>query len=231
MKAIHKDWDSDFFGREILELEFDEDNQQDISSLLIQHPKAMWQCRTDIKNFEIVNSLLSQGFRWVSNTVRFENYSLGDLYDERLRLADSNDLKSIRSFLPGLYSSSRYCCPDFFSNDEADRFYATWVDKAYLGTFDDELLVYHNDNHLAGFVSIKYSSQHAKIGLVGIHPSFMGKGIGKNMLHAIQTRCVSKGVNSISVQTQLENISAIGLYSRVGFKVVGIDSWFYKKGN
>lgn len=231
MKAIHKDWDSDFFGREILELEFGEDNLRDFSSLLTQHPKAMWQCRTDIMNYEMINYLLSHGFRWVSNTVRFENHSLGNFDDERLRLANGNDLESIRSFLPGLYSSSRYRCPDFFSNEEADRLYATWLDNAYNGSFDDELFVYHMDNLLAGFVSIKYYSQQAKIGLVGIHPNFMGQGCGKNMLYAIQARCVSKGVNSICVQTQLDNIPAIGLYARAGFKVTGVDSWFYKKGS
>ncbi|MDD4309063.1 MAG: GNAT family N-acetyltransferase [Candidatus Cloacimonetes bacterium] len=229
MQAVHKAWDSQFFGKEIYELVLDDADTKNPAEILQAYPTVFWQSQTNIGDFKHINLLLQSGFTWASNSVKFAKTSLNALPKQNvLTKARMEDLEQIRLYLPGLYTDSRYRIRGFFTEADADRFYDIWLQKAYSGDFDDEILVLLMGDVAAGFVTLKYLNQHAKIGLIGVNPAFTAKGIGTSILSSLEAHCQTMEISTISVQTQLANLPAIKLYAKMGYNITEITSWFYK---
>ena len=54
-------------------------------------------------------------------------------------------------------------------------------------------------------------------GLLAVHPSFQGRGIGSRLIKQVESQCLKQGVVSLEVQTQLSNLSAQHLYLKNNF--------------
>ena len=55
------------------------------------------------------------------------------------------------------------------------------------------------------------------IGLLAVHPSFQGRGIASRLIKQVESQCLTKGVLSLEVKTQLSNLSAQHLYLKNNF--------------
>ncbi|MBU5483793.1 GNAT family N-acetyltransferase [Clostridium sp. MSJ-11] len=77
---------------------------------------------------------------------------------------------------------------------------------------------YYIDNILAGIISYKYEEKILDIHRVAIHPNFFRMGIGKKLLNFIQD--IQKDANKIIVTTGKQNMPAVNLYIKNGFKKV-----------
>lgn len=231
MQAVYQAWDSQFFGKEIYELKLEGKETGNLSEFIQTYPPVFWQSQVDITDVTQINLLLRSGFTWASNTLKFAKTFLPINAEQRVLFkATAWDLQQVRQFVPGLYTDSRYHLKGFFAASDADKLYDTWLQRAFSGDFDDELLVCSKGGVATGFVTLKYLQQKARIGLIGVNPAYTAQGIGTCILNSLEAYCHKQGIHTISVQTQLSNLPAIGLYTKMGYEVTGIVSWFYKNG-
>lgn len=72
-------------------------------------------------------------------------------------------------------------------------------------------------------VPLLHRTDHvAYLGGVGVHPDHMGKGIGKQMMHAIVDFARQRGFRRVELSTATINTKAIRLYEQVGFAPEGV---------
>ena len=57
---------------------------------------------------------------------------------------------------------------------------------------------------------------------IGVLPGYRGQGIGKRLLEACIAKAWAKGLTRIDLESRVDNVDAIRLYERVGFKHEGV---------
>lgn len=80
---------------------------------------------------------------------------------------------------------------------------------------------------LQGAISLRYSPEHAQIGLLATAPNHQRQGIGKRLLYAALTHAQTQGCPRLYITTQPNNLPAIALYQQSGAKIVQINNVFY----
>ena len=67
----------------------------------------------------------------------------------------------------------------------------------------------------------------AAIETLDVDPSFQGKGIGKRLLHAGEDEMFASGIKSIRLEVSTNNLSALLLYEKAGYRTVAYLPHFY----
>lgn len=206
-------WDSDFFGYSI--------------GLLNSDDPA---CLSDLKTAE--------GFRLVYVFSELEIPELASHVDKKTQLsmqldnsrknsgncrmfdADSDSYQQLKelSLNSGVYS--RYKTDPNFSNGEYEKLYSVWLDKSLSGEMADRVIVREYDGNIAGFITLKLESEGvASIGLLAVGPAYRGKNIGSDLIDFCAICAMEAGCHTLNVTTQGENLAAMRLYSKAGFKI------------
>jgi ribosomal protein S18 acetylase RimI-like enzyme len=118
---------------------------------------------------------------------------------------------------------------DHFHSDPAlptylcDELYVEWIKNSLQG-LADKVLVAKRNQRAVGFITCKIESitQKCKFGfidLIGVEPEEGSKGIGGLLINKALNWFI-KFVPSVYVGTQVRNIGAMRLYTRLGFKPV-----------
>jgi len=146
-------------------------------------------------------------------------------------LANKKNIPALLEITKDLYLDSRYYYDENFDRNKASIFYQNWVEKAVLGTFDDECYCIFKKSTVTpiGFCTIKYDvSQGASIGLMGLSLEYQGRGLAQTLLNLVFNSLIDKSIDKISVVTQGRNFAAQRLYQRVGFLTKTTEIWYHK---
>ncbi|MFC7356875.1 GNAT family N-acetyltransferase [Jejudonia soesokkakensis] len=151
------------------------------------------------------------------------------LFEKQL-VTPTNEVKAIYSFseldipiqslYPLAYESgafSRFKLDPNFSRKQFKRLYKAWVAASCTGTFAHDVLMYLIEEKAAGFVAYSISEKNGTIGLIGVHPEYQGKGIGSNLLQAVENELVQLGCSTLSIPTQVSNKKACSFYKKMGY--------------
>jgi dTDP-4-amino-4,6-dideoxy-D-galactose acyltransferase len=98
--------------------------------------------------------------------------------------------------------------------------YRIWLEKSVDGRLADAVLVAVDGNELNGFVTIRKDENKGTVGLIAVDQSVRGKGIGRELLLAVENWGRSNGCSAISINTQKENSGACNFYLKSGYAVV-----------
>jgi len=165
-------------------------------------------------------------FPLVDEKVTFEIENLNNITvctDDNIQLFNEDDNYSELlnlSFQSGEYS--RFKNDKNFKNGEYEKLYKEWIDKSISKEIAREILVYKINNKIAGFTTLGVKNDISEIGLVGVDKNYRGKGIGISLINTTINKAKFYGSNSIQVVTQLNNLPAVNLYSKAGFKIKNI---------
>jgi dTDP-4-amino-4,6-dideoxy-D-galactose acyltransferase len=146
-------------------------------------------------------------------------------------LAQPQDIEVLAAIAKDLYLDSRYYYDENFDKAKACLFYQNWVEKAVLGTFDDQCycLFKKEGNVPIGFCTIKYKLPGtANIGLVGLSDPYQKKGLAQILLQLVTNELIDKSIKQICVVTQGRNYAAQRLYQRAGFLTKATEIWYHK---
>jgi len=115
---------------------------------------------------------------------------------------------------------SRFNLDKNFPSNSFEQLYRIWIQKSVSKEIADDILVYHENNILAGIVTVSVKNAVGNIGLFGIEESMRGRGIGKALLNAAISYFSDKNCMRSQVVTQSKNDAACGLYEKCGFTVI-----------
>jgi ribosomal protein S18 acetylase RimI-like enzyme len=101
--------------------------------------------------------------------------------------------------------------------------------KYLLTTAKSSCLVETADQIIRGFIIILYRKQSsvAAIETLDVDPSFQGKGIGQRLLKAGEDVMLASGVKSMRLEVSTNNLSALHLYEKAGYRIVAFLPCFY----
>ena len=87
------------------------------------------------------------------------------------------------------------------------------------------------NNEIVGFAGIKVILDEADIMNIVVKKSYRNNGIGRSLLENLINLSLSLDCNSITLEVNEENQSAINLYTKFNFKKIGIRKNYYKDKN
>lgn len=222
-------WESEYFHINSARLHFDDAapalDKMALDAFTLVHAKIPAQ------RLDLADGLAELGFRLVEGEVDLalvpgmENACS----PSAMRIAQPEDIPQLRQVAASVFAVSRFRTP-WYGPQDSGRFYATWVEKAVLGTFDHQcLLVLGAEGEPEGFVSLRdIGRQEARIGLLAAFPARQGKGTGSRLMTAATAWCQQRQLQRLRVATQISNIAALRLYQRHGAVIESTAYWFYR---
>jgi len=217
------EWDTSFFGLKIGKVEMVHCTVDKLSE--IEKQKALNQY--DLL-YLFIKQMEDPAFEWVYNN-RVE------LVDTKLTfekvINDQQSAQSLRiepytgpvtpklielAVQSGQYSRFK---KDPRLNPHFIDMYRMWVEKSVAGKLADAVLVALDGDVLNGFVTVRKKDNKGIVGLIAVDQSVRGKGIGKELLLAVDNWGRSNNCDVISINTQEENSGACNFYRKTGFEI------------
>ena len=114
---------------------------------------------------------------------------------------------------------------------DKECFSVPWSENAFLKEVNNEMAQYviaKDKNKVIGYAGFWKVLDEGQITNVAVKKCFRGQGIAKNMIDKLIKKAEEIGIARLTLEVRESNISAIGLYTSKGFKVVGNRKNYYK---
>ncbi|CDG16055.1 dTDP-4-amino-4,6-dideoxy-D-galactose acyltransferase [Xenorhabdus doucetiae] len=222
-------WDSQFFGLSTARLNFSSAASVLTAADLNQY--ALVQAKVAAQQTATLDELAALGFSLVEGEVDLQ-LAIGAGTAKPLMTAKPQDIPVLQAAAARVFTASRFRAP-WYQPDDSGRFYAAWVEKAVLGSFDHECLLINNEHdQIAGFVTLRdLGNREARVGLLAAVPGHHHQGIGDKLMSAAQQWCQNHQIQRLRVATQLSNTPALRLYTRRGAMIESTAYWLYRGRN
>ena len=96
---------------------------------------------------------------------------------------------------------------------------------------DSENWVYVINEFVAGYIFGLTIQGEFHLNNIAVHPGYLRKSIGKNLIQHIIARVILRNVGVILLEVSAENIPARKCYQSLGFNQMGIWKDYYSKGD
>jgi ribosomal protein S18 acetylase RimI-like enzyme len=230
-------WDSTFFNRKIGELKIASKSLTQIENAIKRAKKDGFEyiiCKIQSQQTAIIRLLESLGFYLSdigvtcaveTNKFLYKNMNKNLNTKKFIKIATEKDIPMLKEMVKSLFLESRFYNDPFFSKEEADNMYQTWIENSVKGNISDIVLYIP----VKGFITCKKLPLCAgEIVLVGVKKDFRGKGIGTIITQKAIKWFETQGTSVVSVRTQLKNLRAMNFYAQLGFYIKGYDIVFAK---
>ena len=125
----------------------------------------------------------------------------------------------------GIYS--RFNVDKRIGKEKFEEMYALWMINSLNRKFAKDVLVFNENNDLAGFVTLGEKNNRADIGIIAVDHIFRGKGIGKKLMTSAEKWSYDNGYKEIQIVTQGNNIPACKLYESLGYSVEKVEYFYH----
>lgn len=219
------EWDTNFFGFNVCNLDVSQVSHEDLLSILAKIDAKVCYVNS-LDSFDVSNV-----FSYKGSKVIFEKRLNKELINDfsKIVYVDSTyynkNLTQFRqlAYISGSYS--RFKVDAKFKLDIFRRLYDNWLDKAMQKSFDNFFIAFvGDDNTPKGFLTAKIDKLKKKtdIGLIAVSNESQGKGIGRILLQFLELYCFDNKIETIKIVTQLENSNACRFYEKMGYKQIDI---------
>lgn len=210
-------WDSQFFNKKIGEIILfdDKTNSIDAEGYDLLYVKSEHDFPITIKGFKNSFAELKLTFsKDLSKKNEKENECIKSVFELDIKNKDLYDL----ALLSGKFS--RYKLDDKFNNSTFVNLYKKWIDNSMNKTFADDVFLYLEDKNILGLISYKKFKDYGKVGLFSVDLASQGKGIGTQLLSAVELKMYKSGLKKLEIPTQAKNKQACEFYSKSGYTIV-----------
>ena len=107
-----------------------------------------------------------------------------------------------------------------------------WSINALIGEFNNRfshLFACKIDDSIVGYVCVRIMYEEAQICNVAVLPEHRRKGIATQLLDAVAAFAKEEGCERSELEVNVENLPAVELYRKCGYKEEGIRKNFYRK--
>ena len=99
-----------------------------------------------------------------------------------------------------------------------------WTSTRVRQKIDDPetmVLVASEDGQIEGFAIMKFGDNDAHLFLLAVDPKARRRGIGRALVHWLETSCETAGLASIRLEVRAANLRAIAFYKQLGYAQSG----------
>lgn len=234
------EWDTSFFGFRVAMVfknALDQELAENIDTWCLRNSVQCLYFLARGDDSTTTNIAMDHNFRLVDirMTLRHQmkdieqNLAGPDAETVRLRSARSNDLIELEDIARDSYHDTRYYFDENFPRELVSELYSTWVRNSFNG-YADTVLVVEDKNTPIGYITCDLEEERCqgRIGLVGVHKSQRGKGLGRLLVNHALEWFTKKGADTVVVVTQGRNIAAQRLYHQCGFMPHKVQLWYHK---
>ena len=226
-------WDTEHFDRKIGKITlavFDSNvgQEQRLATLGALAKKAelnMISARVDLNDLGTIQALERMGAILTDILLTFR-FDLADHIPfhyspkTRVSLAEEREADELGLLGSRIFRVDRFHGDPNLPSLKSDQLYSKWVSNSVRGLADSVLVARDNDR-IAGFITCKIERissdwRFGMIDLVGVDPSFAGRGVGPDLVNSA-LRWFSGKVRSVYVGTQAANFRAVRLYEKSRF--------------
>lgn len=105
---------------------------------------------------------------------------------------------------------------------------STFRGEIYHRSISFPLVVVHATlNKVIGYVIFWQVGEDAQVNNIAIHPDFRRLGIGEAVLRQVIELVRLRGGRLITLEVRPSNAAALGLYRKLGFKMMGVRQGYY----
>jgi dTDP-4-amino-4,6-dideoxy-D-galactose acyltransferase len=213
-------WENQFFGIDSAILRVSDDAPALQADALEKWSRV--QAKIPAQRTDWLDALQQLGFRLVEGEVDFR-LTLADIADPQAEIANERDIPKLRQLAAQAFAQSRFRAP-WYAEDASGRFYAQWIENAVRGTFDNQCLIFRdNDGEIQSFVSLRQlNDSEARIGLLA------GRGAGERLMQAAIRWAHQRQLTTLRVATQMGNTAALKRYIQSGAVPESTAWWLYR---
>lgn len=95
---------------------------------------------------------------------------------------------------------------------------ATWLQKM-MNSPSHQVYYALIDEKIVGTITISKQEQSTTLSGFAVHPSYQGKGYGKDILSYMVHTLITKGISTIELDVETKNSHALKLYTQCGFEI------------
>jgi ribosomal protein S18 acetylase RimI-like enzyme len=123
---------------------------------------------------------------------------------------------------------SRFFNDSYLPKKKVQDIYVHWTNCAFNKS-EKYFVITEINNKVAGYLlfSINVEQSFATIELIAVDKEFRGQNIGKRLISELELFVYGKGIKSIRVGTQVDNISAARFYNACGFQYTSCNSVYH----
>ena len=122
---------------------------------------------------------------------------------------------------------SRYKLDSRFPEGSYERLYSRWIENSVSGQIADAVLFYEENGHKIGMTTLSINGKNASIGLIAVDEKVQGKGIGTKLILASEQWLYDRGIDTLYVATQKNNIQGCNFYHKLGFSCVAVTNIYH----
>lgn len=237
------DWDSKIFSKKIglFSINYGNLNDEILDEVNKFCIKEKYEClftKASTAEYRNMHILENHGFNimdtivTLKTTIQNKNSFVEDSYF-KYRFLEESDLFSVIDIIDNLYSFGRFFEDSNLDNKDVNKLYKQWITNEIKNKNIDVIGIEYK-NKLVGFISCKYikskinDKKEGSISLVGIDKNYQGIGIGKKLMNYVLNNFYDKGIQTVYVGTQIDNINALNFYISSGFKIENSSNSFHK---
>mgnify|MGYP002344313992 CR=1 FL=1 len=217
-------WDSAFFGYRVARVVINNDDPYDYEQtlrILDQEQARLTYILVSPEALRLNSMIKESGGLLVDKKVTFckTSASHSGFRNEIMEYSGTGDEKELSELAlqAGLYSRFRIDCN--FRNGEYERLYRKWLENSLNGKVAFSVIIARTEERISGLITLGARGNFADIGLLAVDRSYVGMGIGTELVYYADNEANAKGFSNIKVVTQLDNERACSLYEKCGFSV------------
>lgn len=93
---------------------------------------------------------------------------------------------------------------------------------------DSRVLALAADEHIVGVVVITDRAEgEAEVTNLAVDEAWQGHGLGRRLLESAIAQARARGLQRLAIATGNSSLAQLGLYQRVGFRIVGVDPDYF----
>lgn len=213
-------FDSEIFGFKVAKInDLENGSVQDLISDLLKNNIKYATFRISSSKYSLINYLEKSGFVLVDGLISLaliKSEIHTEISTSEIRQANINDLEKLKYLTSELFLTSRVMNDSVIPRSKAKQFYVKWIENSVKAKIADSVMIYEEKGEILGYITLHRKGQ---IPLLGVSKEARGKGVGRKLVNAALMEFKSWGTEVVSVDTQIDNISALRLYQSSGFKI------------
>lgn len=107
-------------------------------------------------------------------------------------------------------------------------FDTTSVNKNEFDNSFTQIYLYKENNKIVGFISYDLIYERCELTQIEVLEQYRNKSIASNLLTHMINDCYTNNIINITLEVRIDNIIAINLYKKFGFKEVALRKGYYK---